>query len=59
LLSENLKGTTLRKPRHRCEDIVGMDLFEIWWESVNWMHFAEDKGQWQALVTTVMNLQVP
>jgi hypothetical protein len=34
-----------------------MDLMEIWWEGVDWMHLAKD--QWWALVNMVMNLQVP
>jgi hypothetical protein len=33
-----------------------MDLREIWWESVDWMHLAEDKDHWPALVNTIMNL---
>jgi hypothetical protein len=26
---------------------------------VDWMHLAQDKGQWRALVNTMMNLRVP
>jgi len=36
-----------------------MDLREIWWEGVDWMHLAQDRDQWQALVKMVMNLWVP
>jgi hypothetical protein len=36
-----------------------MDLREIGWEHVNWMHVAQDRDQWQALVNMVMNLWVP
>jgi hypothetical protein len=36
-----------------------MDLREIGWEVVDWMHLAQDGDQWQAVVNTVMNLQVP
>jgi hypothetical protein len=28
-------------------------------EDVDWIHLAQDKDQWQALVNMVMNLQVP
>jgi hypothetical protein len=36
-----------------------MDLKEIGWESVDWIHVCEDKEQWWALVNPVMNLEVP
>jgi hypothetical protein len=41
--------------RHRCswEDNIRMDLKEIGWEGVDWMHLAQDRG---ALVNTVINL---
>jgi hypothetical protein len=29
------------------------------WEDVNWIHLAQDKDQWRAVVNTVMILQVP
>jgi hypothetical protein len=36
-----------------------MDLGEIGWDGVDWVDLAQDRDQWRALVTTVMNLQVP
>jgi hypothetical protein len=36
-----------------------MDLREIGWKGVNWIHLAWDEDWWQALVNTVMNLWVP
>jgi hypothetical protein len=36
-----------------------MDLREIGWEGVDWIHLAQDKDQWWAFVNTLMNLQVP
>jgi len=36
---------------------VGLDLSDIGWEGVDWMHVAQDKGQWRALVNTVMSLR--
>jgi hypothetical protein len=33
-----------------------MDLREIRWEGVDWIHLAQDRDQWQGLVNTVMNL---
>jgi len=35
-----------------------MDLKEIGWEGVKWIHQAQGRDQWQALVNSVMNLQV-
>jgi hypothetical protein len=40
-------------------EITGMNLREIGWEGVDWMYLAQDRDQWQALVTTVMDFQVP
>jgi hypothetical protein len=36
-----------------------MNLREIEWKSVDWMHLSLDRDRWQALVNMVMNLQVP
>jgi len=36
-----------------------MVLREIEWEGVDWIHLAQDWGQLQALLNTVMNLWVP
>jgi hypothetical protein len=41
--------------RRRWEDNNRIDLREIWWEVVDWMHPAQDRDQWQAVVNTVMN----
>jgi len=35
------------------------DLREIICEVVDWMHLAQDRDQWQAVVNTVMNLRGP
>jgi hypothetical protein len=40
-------------------DNITMDLREIVWEIVDWIHLAQDRNQWRALVYTVMNLRVP
>jgi hypothetical protein len=44
----------LGRLRCRWEDNIRMDLREVGWESVDWMHVVQDRDQWQALV----NLQV-
>jgi len=49
----------LGRPRSRWEGNIGMDLREIGWESVDWIHLAQDRDQWLALMNTVMNLRFP
>jgi len=39
-------------------DYTRMDLREIGWEYADWMHLAQDRGQWWVVVNTVMNLRV-
>jgi hypothetical protein len=39
------------------EDNIRIDLREIRWEGVDWIHLAQDREQWQ--VNTVMNIWVP
>jgi hypothetical protein len=34
-------------------------ILETGWGGMDWIHLAQDRDQWQALVNTVMNLQVP
>jgi hypothetical protein len=49
----------LGRPRRRWEDNIKMDLQEVRWEDVDWIHMAQDKDRWRALVSAVMNLRVP
>jgi hypothetical protein len=35
------------------------DLREMGWGSMDWIHPAQDRDQWKALLNMVMNLQVP
>jgi hypothetical protein len=49
----------LGRPTRRRDDNIRMDLREIGWEGVDWIHLAQDRYQWQAVVNTVMNLPVP
>jgi hypothetical protein len=42
----------------RWEDDIRMDLWEVGWEGLEWMHLAEGKDQWRAVVNTVMNFRV-
>jgi hypothetical protein len=51
----------LRGGRPRCiwEDNIKMDLREVGWKDGYWIHLAQDRYYWRALVNTVMNLLVP
>jgi hypothetical protein len=49
----------LGKPKHRWEDVIKMDLREIGFGTVDWIHLAQDKDWWQMLVNTTMNFWVP
>jgi hypothetical protein len=49
---------TTWKTRHRWEDSIRMEVKEIGWEGVDWMHLAQDRDWWWAVVTAGMNLQV-
>jgi ribosome biogenesis protein Nip4 len=46
----------LERPRHRWEDGIRMDLREIGWGSVDWIHLAQYRDRWWAVVNMVMNL---
>jgi len=46
------------RPRHRREDNIRMDIREIEWEVVDWIHLAQDRDQWRTVVITVMILRV-
>jgi hypothetical protein len=46
-------------PTCRWVDNIKMDLREIVWGDMDWIHLAQERNQWRALVNTVMNLRVP
>jgi hypothetical protein len=50
---------SLGRPRCRWEDNSRMDLREIGFRDVDWIHWAQDRDRWRAVVNTVMNLRVP
>jgi hypothetical protein len=49
----------LVRPRHRWEDNIKMNLREIRFQNVDWIHLAHDRDRWRAFVNMVMNLWVP
>jgi hypothetical protein len=48
----------LGRPRRRWEDNIKMDLREIGFGDVDWIHWDQDRDRWRALVNTEMNLGV-
>jgi hypothetical protein len=49
----------LGRPRHSWENTIRMDLRETGWKGVDWIHLAQDRDRWWAIVNTVMNLRIP
>jgi hypothetical protein len=49
----------LGRPRRRWEDNIKIDLREIGFGDVDWIHLTQDGDRWRALVNTVMSLLVP
>jgi hypothetical protein len=48
----------LVRPRRRWEDRIKMDLRDIGWECVEWIHLAQDRDRWRALVNAVTKPRV-
>jgi len=44
---------------HWWEDNVKIDLREIGWDYVDWIHLTQDGEQWRPFVNTVMNHRIP
>jgi hypothetical protein len=49
----------LSRPRHRWEDNIKMDFRDIGIDVANWIRVVQDRFQWRAFVSLVMNLRVP
>jgi hypothetical protein len=57
--SKNPKGKIkLEIPTRKWEDNIKMDPKEIGREGVGWIHLAQDRGRWRALVNTIMKLRI-
>jgi hypothetical protein len=48
----------LGRPRRRWEDNIKMYLRKIEIDGANWIQLAQDRIQWGAFVSTIMNLRV-
>jgi hypothetical protein len=46
----------LGRPKRRKEDNIKIDLREIGIDGSNWIRLAQDRVQWRASVSTIMNL---
>jgi hypothetical protein len=49
----------LRRSRHGWEDNIKMNLRETEIDEANWIQLDQDRVQWRAFVSTVMNLRIP
>jgi hypothetical protein len=49
----------LGRLRRRWEDNIKMDLMVIRIDGASWIQLAQERVQWRAFVSTVMNLRVP
>jgi hypothetical protein len=47
------------RPRGRWVDNIKIDLGEIGWDDMDWIHLAQDRDPWRTLVNTVIYLLVP
>jgi hypothetical protein len=49
----------LSRPRRRWENNIKMDIIKITWSGMDWVDLAQDRDQWRAVTSTVMNIRVP
>jgi hypothetical protein len=49
----------LGRPRRRWVDNIKMHLREIRWDGGDWISLLQNRDQWRALVSTVINLRIP
>jgi len=49
----------LEKPRPRWDNNIKKDLRQIERWGIDWIHLAENRDKWQAVVNVVMNFRVP
>jgi hypothetical protein len=49
----------LGRPGLTWEHNIRIDVMEIGWEFVDWIHLDQDRDQWWGFVVTVMNLRIP
>jgi hypothetical protein len=52
-------GDHSERPRCRWEDNIKMDLGKIGFGDMGWIHLAQDRDRWRALVNMVISLWIP
>jgi hypothetical protein len=57
--SENLEGRNHAEDLGVDGDNIRIDLREVEWESVDWMHLAQDRDKLWAFLNMVINFRVP
>jgi hypothetical protein len=58
LAGESERNRPPGKPRRRRKDNIKIDLREIGWGGMDWIHLAQDRDQWRALVNMLISLRV-
>jgi hypothetical protein len=53
------KKRPLGRRTHKLEYNIKMDVREIGWDDMEWIHLAQDREYWRSLVNMVINLRVP
>jgi hypothetical protein len=48
----------IKRPRCRGDDSIKIDVMVIGFRGMDWIHVAQDRDQWQAVVNIIINLPV-
>ena len=59
LTSKSTGKRPLRRPRHRLEDNIRIDIKEIEVDTKNWVDSVKDRDYWRALVNAALNFGIP
>jgi hypothetical protein len=59
LTGTSARMRSLRMPKRRWEDNIRMDLKEIDINARNWVHSAQDRDYWRAVVNAELDLRIP